>query len=204
MAADRPPSNVADLRKRKGYRPDVVSLACSRVAGARKQSGLSVVEFAAALEPLLGWMPTPGLVRTWESAVAPPGHVVIACEVVAGSGASDGSGQPAAAEADAEIRITGDRHIAASLEWLDRHAGWSPGAARRKVADRLSRLDPRDLQDLGHQRGRISRQQIAAALSAYYRSGFDGCRPYQARCDGYGLETSVLTRPSWLDLDVPL
>ena len=41
------------------YRPDVVSLACSKVAAARKQTGLPVAAFAAALEPLLGWSPAP-------------------------------------------------------------------------------------------------------------------------------------------------
>lgn len=74
---------VVDLSTRRGYKPDVVSLACSRVAAARKQAGLSVAAFAAALEHLLGWSPAPDLVNAWESAVAPPGQVVIASEVIA-------------------------------------------------------------------------------------------------------------------------
>lgn len=82
MTTDKP-ADVVDLRGRRGYRPDVESLACSKVATARKQTGLSVAAFAAALEPLLGWSPAADLVRTWESAVPPPGQVIIACEVLA-------------------------------------------------------------------------------------------------------------------------
>jgi hypothetical protein len=191
------------MKLRWEYRPDVVSLACSRVAAARKQSGLSADAFAAALGRLLGWAPHADLLRAWETTVAPPGHIVIACEIVAGSKVPREAGCAVAAEND-EIRLTRDLHIAASLDWLDRHAGWPPGTARRQVAARLSALDPRDLQDAGHRRGRVTRQQVAAALSAYYAAGFDGCRPYRARCCGERLETSVLTRPGWLDLDIPL
>src|SRR5689334_15040753 len=82
MTTDKP-ADVVDLRGRRGYRPDVESLACSKVATARKQTGLSVAACAAALGSLLGWSPAPDLIRTWESAVAPPGQVVIACEVLA-------------------------------------------------------------------------------------------------------------------------
>ena len=128
---------------------------------------------------------------------------MIACEIVAGSKVPREAGEAVAAEND-EIRLTRDLHIAASLDWLDRHAGWPPGTARRKVAARLSALDPRDLQDAGHRPGRVTRQQVAAALSAYYAAGFDGCQPYRARCCGERLETSVLIRPGWLDLDIPL
>jgi hypothetical protein len=83
MTASGPPANVTDLRSRRRYVPDLVSLACRKVASAREQAGLSVAAFAAELGQLLGWMPAPDLVRTWESTVAPPSHVVIACEVVA-------------------------------------------------------------------------------------------------------------------------
>ena len=102
---EREPS-VTDLRTRRGYRPDVISLACRRVATAREQAGLSVAAFAAALEPLLGWSPAPDLVETWESAVAPPGQVVIACEVIASRmarpGPEDSADEVAAAVRESE------------------------------------------------------------------------------------------------------
>jgi hypothetical protein len=108
MTAGEQPPGVIDLRACRGYRPDVVSLACSRVAMAREQAGLSVAAFAAALKPLLGWSPPPSLVETWESTVAPPGQVVIACEVIAARmgapGSVDGADEvtSAAREADAD------------------------------------------------------------------------------------------------------
>src|SRR5216684_198165 len=83
MTASRLPPSVVDLSSRREYRPDVVSLACSKFAHARERAGLTVTGFAAALEPLLGWLPTPDLVRIWESAIAPPGQVIIAADVVA-------------------------------------------------------------------------------------------------------------------------
>jgi hypothetical protein len=83
MTASDRRSGVSDLRARPRYRPDVVGLACARVAAARERAGLPVAEFASALEPLLGWAPDAGLVKAWESAVDPPGHIVIACEVIA-------------------------------------------------------------------------------------------------------------------------
>jgi hypothetical protein len=77
---------VVGLRTRPGYQPDVDSLACSRVAAARERSGLPVPAFAAALHPLLGWLPSPSLVKAWESTVPPPGPVVVACEMLAARG----------------------------------------------------------------------------------------------------------------------
>jgi hypothetical protein len=103
---DKSASEVVDLLARRRYRPDVESLACSKVATARKRAGLSVEAFAAALEPILGWLPAPDLVRTWESTVAPPGQVVIACEVVlsrvAGAEPESGSDEVASAACEAE------------------------------------------------------------------------------------------------------
>jgi hypothetical protein len=103
---DRPAGEVVDLRARRGYRPDVESLACSKVATARKHAGLSIEAFAAALGPILGWLPAPDLVRTWESTVAPPGQVVIACEVVmsraSGAEPENGSDEVTSAVCEAE------------------------------------------------------------------------------------------------------
>src|SRR6266545_5057564 len=87
MANSTKPSNLLDLRAHLGYKPDVVRLACHRVATARRQTGLSRPAFASSLRPLLGWMPSPEVIKSWETAVAPPGEVVIACEVVASQAA---------------------------------------------------------------------------------------------------------------------
>src|ERR1700735_4537471 len=75
-------ARVINLRSRRGYAPDLVSLTCSRVREARNQAGLSISEFAATLQPLLGWTPKPGMIRAWETDVEPPGSVVLACDLL--------------------------------------------------------------------------------------------------------------------------
>ncbi len=99
---------VAALSTHHRYRPDMVSLACGRVAEARQRAGLSVEAFSAVLGQLLGWPPPPDLIKAWESGVPPPGQVVIACEVIGsrmvetGQGDSLGDVAWAAREAEAD------------------------------------------------------------------------------------------------------
>jgi hypothetical protein len=101
---------------------------------------------------------------------------------------------------DAEHRLSADPNISAALHWLDQHAGWDPGTARRDVAARLTKIDVRQLQDRGTRRGRVDQRRIAEVLAAYYRDGAGEYGQYSAR----GTLTSVLTRPAWLDLDCSL
>lgn len=101
-----PRAVVAALSTRRRYRPDMVSLACGRVAEARKRTGLAVEAFSAVLGQLLGWPPPADLIRAWESGVPPPGQVVIACEVIGSrmveTGPGDGSDEVASAAREAE------------------------------------------------------------------------------------------------------
>ncbi|MGH3926083.1 MAG: transcriptional regulator, partial [Pseudonocardiaceae bacterium] len=118
------------------------------------------------------------------------------------TGARPGS----AAAADAERRLSTDRHIDAALDWLDRSAGWVPGASRDVVAARLARLNVRELRDRGARRRRVNQRHIAGALGEYYRERVTGHGQYTAH---YGRNsrrtaTSILTCPDWLDLDCPL
>jgi hypothetical protein len=151
------PADVVDLRGRRRYRPDVESLACSKVATARKQAGLSVAAFAAALEPLLGWLPTPGLVRTWESAVPAPGEVVIACEVLASRMAraepEDGADEVASAAREAE----------AEQSWLLAEPGPQSVEALRDGALEIARAANRSALDMfnASRRIRCSTLQLA-------------------------------------------
>jgi hypothetical protein len=102
---------------------------------------------------------------------------------------------------DAELRLSTDPAIGAALDRLDEHAGWEPGAARRRVASRLAQLDVRQLRDRGSLRGRVGQRQLAEALGGYYGEPDGGHGCYRAR---YGerreITTSVLTHPAWLDL----
>lgn len=113
---------------------------------------------------------------------------------------------PAAADRlrDAERQLSGDTQYGAALEWLDRHAGWTPGRSRREVAAMMCQLDPCELQDRGHHRARVDREQIATALAAYYADLPDGFHPYRAVAEGRPVATSLLTCPGWLDLAAPL
>ncbi|MQA15565.1 MAG: transcriptional regulator [Pseudonocardiaceae bacterium] len=107
--------------------------------------------------------------------------------------------------ADAERRLTDDPHIAAALDWLDQHAGWTPGTGRTQVIARLARVNRRELEARGHGRARVSQPGLTWALTSYYGESPHGYRRYGAR---YGPDldaaTTVLTRPEWLDLDCPL
>jgi hypothetical protein len=106
---------------------------------------------------------------------------------------------------DAERRLNTDPSIGAALDRLDYYTDWEPGTARRRVAARLARLDPRELQDRASRRRRVGQRQIAEAMGEYYRDPASDHGRYSACC-GPDAEvlTSVLTHPRWLDLDCPL
>ncbi|MBW4717884.1 transcriptional regulator [Saccharothrix obliqua] len=111
---------------------------------------------------------------------------------------------PQGAAADAELRLSADSAIVAALDWLDEHAHWEPGTARREVATRLVHLDVPALHDRGARRGRISQRDTARALADYYGQPTGGHGRYTARFGAVGATTTVLTQPAWLDLDCPL
>lgn len=105
----------------------------------------------------------------------------------------------------AERRLSGDANLGAALEWLDQHAGWEPGATRRKVAAKLATVDAHSLKDRGAKRGGVSQRQVTQALIDYYGSSLAGDGLYSARhSDGSASATTILTRPEWLDLACPL
>lgn len=101
---------------------------------------------------------------------------------------------------EAERRLSADPNITAALDWLDHHAGWDPGTARHDVATRVARVDVHQLQDRGTRRGQVDQRRIAEVLSAYYRDKRGEHGQYSAA----GSLTSILTHPTWLDLDCTL
>jgi hypothetical protein len=105
---------------------------------------------------------------------------------------------------DGEQRLSADPNISAALDWLDKHAGWQAGTARREVASRLVQVDVQQLQDRASHRRRVDQRRIAEALGEYYSDRPDGHGRYAARHDGGDAMTSILTRPEWLDLDCSL
>ena len=104
---------------------------------------------------------------------------------------------------DGDHRLSDDPNVGAALEWIDRHAGWTPGTARRTVAAQLATVDLRHIQDRGHRRGQINQRQVAESLGAYY-GALDGYGRYRPTVDGERLDTSILTMPEWLDLEYEL
>lgn len=126
-------------------------------------------------------------------------------DVVAEAAPSEGDEETRRAAADAELRLATDANISAALDWLDEHAAWSPGSARREVASRLARLDIRQLQERGSARGRVDQRSVAEALAEYYGAGDGKHGRYCARVGDTGeVETSMVTRADWLDLGCPL
>lgn len=111
---------------------------------------------------------------------------------------------PEGAAADAELRLTTDPNIVAALDWLDQHAAWHPGTARREVAARLVSLNVPALHDRGARRARVTQHDTARALAAFYGESTTHGR-YTARFGSTTTATTtVLTHPDWLDLDCPL
>jgi hypothetical protein len=74
--------------------------------------------------------------------------------------------------ADAERRLAADENISGALGRLDRLSGWQPGTARRRVAERLTGLDRRELLDrasflvVTHVAGDMGRQTPGAVEAA--------------------------------------
>ncbi|GAA3854117.1 transcriptional regulator [Amycolatopsis tucumanensis] len=114
---------------------------------------------------------------------------------------NSGSSRPTS---EAEQRLGADPHIGAALDWLDRHARRAPGTSRRDVADRLARVDVRELEDRGNRRGRVRQRDVARALANYYRHLPQGYGCYSAFHDGGDSATTILTSTTWLDLDCAL
>ncbi|WP_158890760.1 transcriptional regulator [Amycolatopsis anabasis] len=117
-------------------------------------------------------------------------------------GSAESSTAPDTSEADR--RLAADPHIGAALEWLDRHAHWSPGTSRRTVASRVTMVDPHALHDRATRRTWVSQRDVLDALTAYYGNHLDDHGLYGGHCGELAVNTSVLTCPNWLDLDCEL
>ena len=94
--------------------------------------------------------------------------------------------------------------LARSFDWLDEHAGWLSDTSRRKVMSRLAELNARELLDAHARRVKVSRSQVAHALSDYYRDHAPGYGAYRVWCGDREIATSIVSRSGWLDLACPL
>jgi hypothetical protein len=106
--------------------------------------------------------------------------------------------------AAADQRLGTDPNLGAAIGWLDEHAGWTPGTARRQVLSRLAQFNVHEWRDWAERRARVSRESIANALAAYYQHRPAGFGLYQSRTDSVAnATTTILTYADWLDLDCP-
>ncbi|MFJ8818364.1 helix-turn-helix transcriptional regulator [Amycolatopsis thermoflava] len=92
--------------------------------------------------------------------------------------------------------------VEAACTWLDERLNWKPGTSARRVMAHLPKTR-RELTTRQARRARVSRSDVVAALRAYYGTDPDYSL-YTAHFGGQALETSILTRPDWLDLNIPL
>jgi DNA-binding XRE family transcriptional regulator len=83
-----------------------------------------------------------------------------------------------------------------AFDWLDRHAGWVPGTSHGRVAIEAS---------VRRWSGpEVGRSHATEALAGYYGDSVPGFVRYGAALGQIGIETSIITRPGWLDLACPL
>lgn len=92
--------------------------------------------------------------------------------------------------------------IKALCDWLDERLDWKTGTSARRVAARLPKIR-RELPTRRGRRARVSRSDIVNALKSYYGTDHRYFL-YTANVAGLELETSILTRPDWLGIHVPL
>lgn len=79
-----------------------------------------------------------------------------------------------------------------------------PGEARQRTARSLSSIDSVVLAEQARVRGAVDRASIAATLRDYYGQDLNGHQTFSAVVEGRRVDTSVLTRPDWLDMSTPL
>jgi hypothetical protein len=104
----------------------------------------------------------------------------------------------------ADLRLTTDAAIVDALRWIDDRAAWPPGTAAQRLRHELTAERLNSLR-LAGQHSQPTVAATSAALRAIYQPTLpQPHRFYSARCDGWVAETSIVSRPGWLDLSVPL
>ncbi|TDD03317.1 transcriptional regulator [Saccharopolyspora terrae] len=187
--------------------------ACALQAAMRMSNDEFAAHLGIGLRTVAGWHEKPNrrpqseMQRTLDTALAQEDDAIKARFAELVKDTADAPAEPAvdeAAAADAEKRLSADPDIGAALEWLDAHAGWTPGTARKEVATRLARLDVSELETRTSRRGHVDQRSVAEVLGKYYGANTREHGRYAARYDDAQTETSVLTCSDWLDLACPL
>jgi hypothetical protein len=83
-------------------------------------------------------------------------------------------------------------------------AEWVPQMTRLEVGRRLGALDPGEVRDRRVRMESVERSRLVHALSDYYSDAAEAGFLYVPTVAGQIVRTSVLTRPEWIDLTIPL
>lgn len=105
---------------------------------------------------------------------------------------------------EANVASASSVYLVTAFEWLNMHAGWQPDMSQQKMLSQLDILTPGEIVDRHAQRARVGRSQVVHALLDYYSDSAPGYDIYQAQCENRKIQTSIVTRPDWLDLACPL
>jgi hypothetical protein len=92
-----------------------------------------------------------------------------------------------------------------ALQWLDSAMGWQPGEGMNRVAALMSELDEETFYNCRSRRSDVHRSDLAEAVRAYYQlSASAGHGFYAPLLNGQSYPTSILTSPTWLNLNSEL
>jgi hypothetical protein len=111
-----------------------------------------------------GLVPVPELQRALDTELSrAPKDVQARFALLISDGATRPAGLRAGDDGEAiDLRLTHDLAVGDALRWLDSHAGWPAGEARRRVRLELSALDMDRLDALAQRRGNVGRAELAA------------------------------------------
>jgi hypothetical protein len=104
-----------------------------------------------------------------------------------------------------DLKLDRDPATADLLDWLDMRAGWSAGTTRLRVRATLNYRDEQRSRAIARARAEVPRSEIAATLACFYDVQGSDMITFSANVDGEGqADTSIVTRPEWLDLRLVL
>jgi hypothetical protein len=104
----------------------------------------------------------------------------------------------------APVRRLGAEPGVSHAESVGDLVGWVSDATRERVVERLQTWDLGEVRDRGFKLRDVGRSQLAHALADYYGCDSAPHRVYVVDIDGQQVATSVLTRPEWSELALPL
>jgi DNA-binding XRE family transcriptional regulator len=103
--------------------------------------------------------------------------------------------------ASVEPRTELGANVEMACTWLDTHAGWQFGTARRKLIADLEGSDAAKIRARDSRRSTVGRRDITAALQQYYGSKAPW---YRAEYDDIQTTIAIAAHNDWLNLDFAL